>query len=110
MLDLGKVNCAVAVQIQNRRLDRRAVRVRPDIRQAERVVGSLVRIGLRHDLDEQRPARKLTAPRKLNRSPLRAPLRYFDGRLAGSPDGKTDVVPLVPRGARIVKPLRRGCR
>ena len=57
LLDLGEIVLRVAVQFQRADVDQRIVAMWPDLRQVERVVPVLVRIGLRHDLHADAPAR-----------------------------------------------------
>ena len=61
LLDLGEVVGRVAVQLQDADLLQGIVLVRPDLGEVEGVVGRLVGIALRHDLDHHSPLGKVTA-------------------------------------------------
>ena len=59
LLDLGKEVFRVAIQFHDADFDQRTVPVEPDLGQVEGVIGQFRGIGLRHDLDEQRPTGKV---------------------------------------------------
>src|SRR5690606_39983531 len=61
LLDLSKIVVGVAVELQDTDLDRRIVRMRPDLGQVKRIVRGLLSVELWHDLNLDGPLRELAA-------------------------------------------------
>ena len=81
LLDVGEVVLRVPVQLDDAHLDERVVPVEPDLGEVERVVRQLRRVLLRHDLDEQRPAREVALLDALEQVALVALAVLGDDRL-----------------------------
>src|SRR5258707_12415237 len=59
LFDLGEDVFGISVELKKSHLDQREVALWPDLRQVEGVEWEGLRLGVRHHLDEERPAREI---------------------------------------------------